>query len=99
MPLVFTTWVPAEIALKIAAEMGADATPGDWAAVRRVSRAWRRGAGAGLRAWLLAREGGQRFGPFEGTKEELGFVRDHVQGKWRWRQCRGLVREVNASSV
>jgi hypothetical protein len=50
-------------------------------AMSTVCREWRDEVGRILPGWLSKHAAGRRIGEFEGTKEQVEFVRDHMQGK------------------
>jgi hypothetical protein len=72
--------LPVELQLLVGQHMGADATPKDWIRAEQVCCGNSVGVDDLLMEWVASRYPGERFGEFEGTREEVSFVSDHVQG-------------------
>jgi len=74
--------LPVELQLLVGQQMGADATPKDWIRAEQVCGGYSVGVDDLLKEWVAWRYPGERFGEFEGTREEVSFVSDHVQGAY-----------------
>jgi hypothetical protein len=75
--------LPAELALKVAVYMGADATVEAWMDVERSSAGGRTEFRMLFGEWLSKRAVGGRFSVFAGSEKEVRFVASHAEGMWR----------------
>jgi hypothetical protein len=70
-----------ELQLWIARAMGVDATIKDWILWENKCSAWSMPFATLFAEWLSKREAGITFGEFAGGKEQIGFVKRHMEGK------------------
>jgi hypothetical protein len=76
--------LPTELILAVAVAMGSDATVEDWINMSMVCQAWRSYVSTMFTAWLEAQHLGRPFGGFSGNAAELGFIRNHIDGRYEF---------------